>query len=280
MGADKRSGRAFVHRADAAGDRRPATWWRAPSPPNRAHGAPVYLSLQTLDRIRHDRFPTISALPRRRVGPGARPRAGDPAAHYMMGGWRPTEGRTPCASIAAGEVAPPAFMAQPARQQLAARGAGVRRARRGSDAGADAPAIAGRSRGARHRRPGSGAAGLPTAGQVQDVMWQHVGLSRSKRAATGQDAPRGRSRGASLACDQHPFDPELHRLSSLVTVGLLVTHAALRREESRGGHFRSDFPRRDDLNWQKRVADVRHSGSVPSDPNAQFTMHNSQIGRG
>ena len=59
------------------------------------------------------------------------------------------------------------------------------------------------------------------------------------------------------ARDQHPFDPELHRLASLVTVGLLVTHAALRREESRGGHFRADFPRRDDLNWQKRVADAR-----------------------
>ena len=104
----------------------------------------------------------------------------------------------------------------------------------------------------------SGPAALPTAGQVQDVMWQHVGLSRSE---DGLRLAKARleewSRGASLACDQHPFDPELHRLSSLVTVGLLVTHAALRREESRGGHFRSDFPRRDDLHWQKRIADAR-----------------------
>jgi succinate dehydrogenase/fumarate reductase flavoprotein subunit len=33
--------------------------------------------------------------------------------------------------------------------------------------------------------------------------------------------------------------------------------AALRREESRGGHFREDFPRRDDLHWNRRVSDAR-----------------------
>ena len=77
----------------------------------------------------------------------------------------------------------------------------------------------------------------------------------------------------SLARDQHPFDPELHRVASLVTVGLLVTHAALRREESRGGHFRADFPQRDDLHWRKRVADVQRTRTTASD---QFTMHNSE----
>jgi L-aspartate oxidase len=45
-------------------------------------------------------------------------------------------------------------------------------------------------------------------------------------------------------------------LSSLVTVSLLIARAAVRREESRGGHFRTDFPHRDDIHWQKHVADV------------------------
>jgi len=31
----------------------------------------------------------------------------------------------------------------------------------------------------------------------------------------------------------------------------------LRREESRGGHYRSDFPDRDDVHWKKRVAERR-----------------------
>ncbi|MEQ1575308.1 MAG: hypothetical protein ABL993_13800, partial [Vicinamibacterales bacterium] len=32
--------------------------------------------------------------------------------------------------------------------------------------------------------------------------------------------------------------------------------AALRREESRGGHFRTDFPALDDLHWKRHVSDV------------------------
>ena len=46
------------------------------------------------------------------------------------------------------------------------------------------------------------------------------------------------------------------RRASLVTVAALIARAALRREESRGGHFRTDFPARDDLEWQIHVSDV------------------------
>ena len=47
------------------------------------------------------------------------------------------------------------------------------------------------------------------------------------------------------------------RLSSIVTVGWLIASAALRREESRGGHFRADFPAKDDLHWKIHVAENR-----------------------
>ena len=46
------------------------------------------------------------------------------------------------------------------------------------------------------------------------------------------------------------------RLLNIVTVGLLIARAALRREESRGGHFREDFPQRDDILWKRNVSDV------------------------
>jgi L-aspartate oxidase len=41
----------------------------------------------------------------------------------------------------------------------------------------------------------------------------------------------------------------------LVTVARLMAGAALRREESRGGHFRADFPARDDARWRIHMAD-------------------------
>ena len=45
--------------------------------------------------------------------------------------------------------------------------------------------------------------------------------------------------------------------ASIALVAWLVARAALRREESRGGHRRADFPARDDLHWQVHVADRR-----------------------
>jgi succinate dehydrogenase/fumarate reductase flavoprotein subunit len=37
-----------------------------------------------------------------------------------------------------------------------------------------------------------------------------------------------------------------HELKNLHALGILITRSALAREESRGSHYRSDFPYRDD----------------------------------
>ena len=42
-------------------------------------------------------------------------------------------------------------------------------------------------------------------------------------------------------------------LQNEVTVAVLLAHAAWLREESRGTHHRSDFPRRDDERWACHV---------------------------
>jgi L-aspartate oxidase len=40
------------------------------------------------------------------------------------------------------------------------------------------------------------------------------------------------------------------RTKNFVTLARLMAEAALWREESRGGHFREDFPARDDERWR------------------------------
>ena len=89
-------------------------------------------------------------------------------------------------------------------------------------------------------------------------MWRNVGLVRNAEGLREAVERLGRWRaavGRDMSADG-PADVDRWRLGRLVTVGLLIAHAALRREESRGGHFRSDFPARDNNRWHRHVADV------------------------
>ena len=42
-------------------------------------------------------------------------------------------------------------------------------------------------------------------------------------------------------------------LQNLLTIARLMIQSAQARQESRGVHFRSDFPRRDDEHWQRHL---------------------------
>src|SRR5690606_131065 len=48
----------------------------------------------------------------------------------------------------------------------------------------------------------------------------------------------------------------------LLDIAEAVVAGALAREESRGGHFREDFPERDDVNWLKHTLAYRTSGGI------------------
>jgi len=50
--------------------------------------------------------------------------------------------------------------------------------------------------------------------------------------------------------------PDGWRLRNFVTAARLIARAALRRDESRGAHFREDYPRRDDARWRIHLTDA------------------------
>ena len=89
-------------------------------------------------------------------------------------------------------------------------------------------------------------------------MWKSVGLFRERPGL--QHAFTVLSGQSALLDDQLETDPTLDhggwRHASIVTVASLIAKAALRREESRGGHFRTDCPARDDIKWKVHVSDV------------------------
>jgi L-aspartate oxidase len=91
---------------------------------------------------------------------------------------------------------------------------------------------------------------------VQELMWRDVGLVRSGEGLTSAVSQLGALWAAARVWGSGPSDRMNRRQASLATVGYLIARAALRREETRGGHFRADFPNRDDIHFQQHFADV------------------------
>ena len=83
---------------------------------------------------------------------------------------------------------------------------------------------------------------------LQALMWENVGIVRSRESledAAAILATWEKSLGS-------PTDRLSYELGSLVVTGRLVAEAALAREESRGAHFRSDFPESSDQ-WLRHL---------------------------
>ena len=83
---------------------------------------------------------------------------------------------------------------------------------------------------------------------LQALMWENVGIVRSRESLEDAAAILATWEG-SLGS---PTDRLSYELCSLVVTGRLVAEAALVREESRGAHFRSDFPESSDQ-WLRHL---------------------------
>jgi L-aspartate oxidase len=242
-------------------------------------GAPVFLSLQHLPvEMVRARFPLIAELCGRVGLDLATDRIPvSPAAHYLMGGIvTDFEGRSTRPGLfAAGEVA---CTGVHGANRLASNSlleglvfgerAGIAMAEWSGTgwpmvespvpAAVDDQASAAISlRDADDVLHGDGPLSEP---EVRDLMWQQVGIFRERAALTSAFRAL-EATWRQLARQEH--DPRLNashwRRFSLVTVGRLIARAALRREESRGAHSRTDFPDKDDLHWRRHAHDERGS---------------------
>ena len=176
-----------------------------------------------------------------------------PAAHYAMGGVRTDlDGQTTIAGLfAAGEVA----------------GTGVHGANRLASnsllEGLVFGARAGRKMRDALKRPitkapgGSSAVAYsngpvpapvePSITEIRELMWKHAGIVRDTKGLK-QAIDRFEEIGKSIS---RPYARREFEGRNLQLAGLLVARSALAREESRGAHYRVDFPNRNDLKFHK-----------------------------
>jgi len=237
-------------------------------------GGPIVLTLAHLDAAYvKRRFPTIDEMCRRIGLDLARdPIPVGPAAHYMMGGVDTDEwGRTSLPGLyAAGEVACTGLhganrlasnsllegLVFGARAAAAMQHPPTAAALKSDRVKVDGSWFVDRARsgpraGETRSRASAPAKSSMTGEAVRDLMWRCAGLFRTREdleqavaALDAEDVAAART-------------AEGRRHRNLVTVARLIARAALRREESRGGHFRADFPKRDDIHWKVHLVDVR-----------------------
>ena len=99
-----------------------------------------------------------------------------------------------------------------------------------------------------------------TLQNLREVMWKRVGILRG-----GKELKVAIESLKTMAVPQSEKNGRAdHELKNLHALGLLIARSALAREESRGSHYRSDFPYRDDDDFQKHsVISKEHEVTFP-----------------
>jgi L-aspartate oxidase len=94
---------------------------------------------------------------------------------------------------------------------------------------------------------------------MQQTMDEHVGVLRSQASlnlAVSKLSPLSAATGAK-SCTEDWETTNIHALACV------LTRHALLREETRGSHWREDFPERDDARWQTRlVTSIDENGAL------------------
>ncbi|WP_312470951.1 L-aspartate oxidase [Neobacillus sp.] len=88
---------------------------------------------------------------------------------------------------------------------------------------------------------------LPEMHQIKSSMMERVGIVRNEMNLKRQKAWLDQFKSAEINLDAYSAK-DMSKIFMLI-IANLITDSALKRTESRGGHFRSDYPFEDDHNW-------------------------------
>jgi L-aspartate oxidase len=83
--------------------------------------------------------------------------------------------------------------------------------------------------------------------EVQDVLWKYVSVIRNEKGLKSALESLTKFQENFLSCKS--IERKIGEFKNVITVGKLITLAALERKGSRGSHFRDDYPEKIKENW-------------------------------
>jgi L-aspartate oxidase len=83
---------------------------------------------------------------------------------------------------------------------------------------------------------------------LKDIMWENAGIIRNENGLLQADR---KLQEIYTGLDKADDITSYYEAINMLTVARIIIQAALGRTESRGAHFRSDYPQRDDIRWQR-----------------------------
>lgn len=86
---------------------------------------------------------------------------------------------------------------------------------------------------------------------LRSLTWRAAGVRRS--ADRLGDAANNIDRWCRYVLPREFMDPEGWELQNMLAISRVIIDAALRRQETRGVHVRTDFPETDQQRWQRRI---------------------------
>ncbi|MEM3226033.1 MAG: fumarate reductase/succinate dehydrogenase flavoprotein subunit, partial [Saccharolobus sp.] len=92
--------------------------------------------------------------------------------------------------------------------------------------------------------------------KLRDIMWDNVGIFRHEggllNALSEINKLRNMTSNMYVTDKSKVYNTEFFNaleMRNMIDLAIVITKSALERKESRGAHYRTDYPERDDNNW-------------------------------
>jgi succinate dehydrogenase / fumarate reductase flavoprotein subunit len=109
--------------------------------------------------------------------------------------------------------------------------------------------------------------------ELQEDMRKNVGVFREeslmKKAIEKIEELKERAKNIGVDDKSHLFNTDIveaFEFKNILLIAEIIARGAIMRQESRGAHYRNDFPERDDDKWLKHtIAKLNASGGIDFD---------------